>query len=187
MRSIKLDITNKAGMRLAVAESAAAPSYRRRGVTIASASLALHRLRLRPAPRVRRRDGVVGRLVERALAEPLATAGRREEVQRDALRRRPLPVHGRIDHERQAALMFDDRAGQLLANRVGHGVAAALHPAGRGSGVELHLLPSTLGGYGRSAVARVTSWEEAHYPSAHHAMVSTVSHALNVGTGEPSS
>ena len=50
MRSIKLDITNKAGMRLAVAESAAVPSYRRRGVTIASASLALHRLRLRPAP-----------------------------------------------------------------------------------------------------------------------------------------
>ena len=66
--------------------------------------------------------------------------------------------------------MFDDRAGQLLANRVGHGVAAALHPAGRGSGVELHLLPSALGalgGHGRSAVARLASREEAHEPSAH--------------------
>ena len=63
--------------------------------------------------------------------------------------------------------MFDDRAGQLLANRVGHGVSAALHPAGRGSGVELHLLPSALGGYGRSAVARLASREEAHEPSAH--------------------
>ena len=62
--------------------------------------------------------------------------------------------------------MFDDRAGQLLANRVGHGVAAALHPAGRGSGVELHLLPGfaigTFGGHGGSPVARVTSRQEAH-------------------------
>ena len=59
--------------------------------------------------------------------------------------------------------MFDDRAGQLLANRVGHGVAAALHPAGRGSGVELNLLPGfALGGHGRSAVARLASREEAH-------------------------
>ena len=111
MRSIKLDITNKAETRLAVAESAAAPSYRRRGVTIASASLALHRLRLRPAPRLRGGDGVVGRLVERALAEPLATAGRREEVQRDALDRRLLAVHGRIDHEGRGASVLHSRAG----------------------------------------------------------------------------
>ena len=163
MRSIKLDITNKAETRLAVAESAAAPSYRRRGVTIASASLALHRLRLRPAPRVRRRDGVVGRPVERALAEPLATAGRREEVERDALRRRPLAVHGGIDHKGRGATVLDRRAGKLLANRVGEGMPAAHHPAGRGSGVELHLLPGfAIGGHGRSAVARVTSRQEAH-------------------------
>ena len=73
--------------------------------------LALHRLRLRPAPRVRRRDGVVGRPVERALAEPLATAGRREEVERDALRRRPLAVHGRIDHEGRGASVLHSCAG----------------------------------------------------------------------------
>ena len=65
--------------------------------------------------------------------------------------------------------MVDDSTGDFLANRVGHGVSAALHPAGRGSGVELHLLPSTLGGHGRSAVARLASWEEAHEPSAHDA------------------
>ena len=111
MRSIKLDITNKAGMRLAVAESAAVPSYRRRGVTIASASLALHRLRLRAAPRLRGRDRVLRRLIERALAEPLATAGRREEVQRDALDRRPLAVYGRIDHEGRGASVLHSCAG----------------------------------------------------------------------------
>ena len=83
--------------------------------------------------------------------------------------------------------MFDDGTGDFLANRVGDGVSAALHPAGRGSGVELHLLPGfALGGHGGSAVARLASRQEAHQPSAHHAMVSTVSHALNVTAGEPS-
>ena len=84
--------------------------------------------------------------------------------------------------------MFDDGTGDFLANRVGHGVSAALYPAGRGSGVELNLLPGsalgTFGGHGGSPVARVTSRQEAHQPSAHHAMVSTVSHALNVTVGE---
>ena len=84
--------------------------------------------------------------------------------------------------------MFDDGTGDFLANRVGHGVSAALDPAGRGSGVELNLLPGsalgTFGGHGGSPVARVTSRQEAHQPSAHHAMVSTVSHALNVIAGE---
>ena len=87
--------------------------------------------------------------------------------------------------------MFDDGTGDFLANRVGHGVSAALDPAGRGSGVELNLLPGsalgTFGGHGGSPVARVTSRQEAHQPSAHHAMVSTVSRALNVTTGELSS
>ena len=68
-------------------DSAAAPEERRRGVTIAPrvCRLALHALRLRPAPRLRGRDRVVGRLVERALAEPLANAARAEEVQGQAL------------------------------------------------------------------------------------------------------
>ena len=58
---------------------------RRRSVTKPPHSLALHALRLRPAPRLRGRDREVGRFVERALAEPLANAGRAEEIQGQAL------------------------------------------------------------------------------------------------------